>query len=119
MDTLGLRDDIDLRLVFDVMEEEILKMDPTFFDNDTPMEPLNLPEGFAGPPAPMAEPSIMQPPVEEVPTIEQEPQVQPVPPSPQPPAPQRPAPAPPRDPMRGLQSGPVRKDTRADALFEE
>ncbi len=114
MDTLGLKDNIDLKFAFDIMEEEILKMDPDFFQRQEPPQSSNLPIGFESSPMPVIEP----PPVEEVPTIEQEPQVQPVSPVPPPPTPQNRPQRRSADPIGGLQSPSAERDERADALFE-
>tara|TARA_R100001510_G_C7589368_1_gene159614 strand:+ start:236 stop:577 length:342 start_codon:yes stop_codon:yes gene_type:complete len=113
MDTLGLKDNIDLKFALDIMEEEILKMDPDFFKRQEPPQPSNLPIGFE-----QALIAPTAPPVEEVPTIEQEPQVQPVSPVPPPPTPQNRPQSRSVDPIGGLQSPSAERDERADALFE-
>lgn len=105
----------DMQFIYDIMDEEIKKLDPSAVLEDEAMEPLDLPQGFEDQGA-MAPPPPM--PVEEVPTIEQEPQVQPVSPVPPPPTPQnRPQPRS-VDPIGGLQSPSAGRDERADALFE-
>ena len=105
----------DMQFIYDIMDEELKKLDPSAVLENEVMEPLDLPQGFEDQGA-MAPPSSM--PVEEVPTIEQEPQVQPVSPVPPPPTLQnRPQPRS-VDPIGGLQSPSAGRDERADALFE-
>ena len=101
----------DIQYLLEVFKEEGKRLNPNLqFEKP---ETRQMPEGFDQFMAPS-----MPAPVEEVPTIEQEPQVQPVSPVPPPPTPQnRPQPRS-ADPIGGLQSPSAGRDERADALFE-
>ena len=104
----------DMQFIYDIMDKELKKLDPSAVLENEVMEPLDLPQGFENQEAMIPSPM----PVEEVPTIEQEPQVQPVSPVPPPPTPQNRPQSRSVDPIGGLQSPSVERDERADALFE-
>ncbi len=101
----------DIQYLLEVFKEEGKKVNPNMQFGES--ETRQMPDGFEN-----FMPSSGPVPVEEVPTIEQEPQVQPVSPVSPPPAPQnRPQPRS-ADPIGGLQTPSAERDERADALFE-